>query len=604
MKKLLYKYYFKLLSIHPIGAIDLKMRRILGAMFNEASTASDLVTIRHLAKDRQKIVTQKADKPAVTEEQLPCIDIILIVSAPASAWKETIEALKQQSYPGEKLTLTVILLTHYLKDDKAPLPDYFLHASYFETEKANESSAFATVLKNLTAPYFVLVSAPLILKEHSLNTLIQNCMSSPQGTSLWEVSPSLTNRALYYDPVTLEIPCSDLECGVIKRECFNSVGGFDESFPILDKGFELGYRMRAHGYSLRNIGLPGLFTRLAKVESTTKLADLHDSERTLNLMRLKYGSRFQGVFAYSRLYWTRGREFSKCRKQVELLGFNAKHRPLSKFGPALPLRNIGPSRLWRKGYEISMGGSTIPYFNELTDPPKVSIIIRTYAGRGYWLRESVCSVLNQTYPNIELMVVEDGSNEHEEFLGLIHDSLRAGQTVKYLTQKKLGKSHAGNLGMANAEGRYISFLDDDDLLLANHVELLLRLSLHDKNAVGAYSLAWEVQTSKGSDQVYNEEFFEMPRFTRQPYSRTVLEKQNIWSIQSILFERELYEQYGGFETGRVYLEDWELWLRYTQESYFAYLPQITSMYRTPADPYLRLARVSHPQRRAIEKDML
>ena len=150
-------------------------------------------------------------------------------------------ALHQDDFVADTQNWTLtVLMPEVWYADKAPLPDYFLHASYFETEKANESSAFATVLKNLTAPYFVLVSAPLILKEHSLNTLIQNCMSSPQGTSLWEVSPSLTNRALYYDPVTLEIPCSDLECGVIKRECFNSVGGFDESFPILDKGFELG----------------------------------------------------------------------------------------------------------------------------------------------------------------------------------------------------------------------------------------------------------------------------------------------------------------------------------------------------------------------------
>ena len=261
----------------------------------------------------------------------------------------------------------------------------------------------------------------------------------------------------------------------------------------------------------------------------------------------------------------------------------------------------GPSRLWGKRYEISIPGTPEPNHHALGNQPKVSIIIRTFKGRGSWLSESICSVLNQTYPNLELIIVEDGSEEHRDLINSVRPSLRQGQTLKYLTQEKIGKSHAGNLGLANAEGQYIGFLDDDDLLFAHHVESLVLPMLADENEVGVYALAWEVQTSIEPDQTYNEAHIEVPGFTRTHGNRALLEKKNIFPIQSVLFDRTLYERYGGFDIDRVYLEDWDLWLRYTQARFFSYLPRVTSLYRTPANPYNRLQRISNPERRIIKQ---
>lgn len=54
------------------------------------------------------------------------------------------------------------------------------------------------------------------------------------------------------------------------------------------------------------------------------------------------------------------------------------------------------------------------------------------------------------------------------------------------------------------------------------------------------------------------------------------------AIQSVLFERRLYQQRGGFETDMDALEDWVLWLRYAYGHQFVYVPKVTSMFRTPA----------------------
>jgi hypothetical protein len=56
------------------------------------------------------------------------------------------------------------------------------------------------------------------------------------------------------------------------------------------------------------------------------------------------------------------------------------------------------------------------------------------------------------------------------------------------------------------------------------------------------------------------------------------------AIQSVLFERQLFLERGGFDEDMDALEDWLLWLRYSEGNEFVYVPKVTSMFRTPADP--------------------
>lgn len=89
---------------------------------------------------------------------------------------------------------------------------------------------------------------------------------------------------------------------------------------------------------------------------------------------------------------------------------------------------------------------------------KISVIIPTY-NRGYLILKSVKSVLNQTYPNIEVLIVDDGSTDDTENLinNLNNDK------IKYIKIKKNnGASYARNIGIMKASGKYISFQDSDD----------------------------------------------------------------------------------------------------------------------------------------------
>jgi len=99
-------------------------------------------------------------------------------------------------------------------------------------------------------------------------------------------------------------------------------------------------------------------------------------------------------------------------------------------------------------------------------PPLVSVIIPTY-NRAKYIEESIRSVLAQTYTNLEVVVVDDGSTDDTEIIiSSIVDS-----RLRYIHQPNCGRSNARNHALSIASGKYITFLDSDDLFLPNKIEL-------------------------------------------------------------------------------------------------------------------------------------
>ena len=219
---------------------------------------------------------------------------------------------------------------------------------------------------------------------------------------------------------------------------------------------------------------------------------------------------------------------------------------------------------------------------ETNRSPLVSIIIRTYAGRLGFLREAVASVLNQTHQSIELIVVEDGET------GFAADFLQecAAKTrfaIHYVTSPKAGRCRAGNAGLAVARGRFLGFLDDDDYFFADHVETLVAELLDHPRCAAAYSAAWEIATQIESTEPLVYEERSRRTIYRQPFCRGLLWQRNYIPIQSILFDRKLYERHGGFDESLELLEDWNLWTRYSLDAEFVFVDKTTSGYRVPAD---------------------
>jgi glycosyltransferase involved in cell wall biosynthesis len=231
--------------------------------------------------------------------------------------------------------------------------------------------------------------------------------------------------------------------------------------------------------------------------------------------------------------------------------------------------------------------------------PKVSILIRTI-GRTAWLAEALASCAHQTWRNLEVVVVEDGPERSRDIVDTFRDRLQ----VRYrATGQPVGRARAGNLALAEASGEWLNFLDDDDVLFADHVEVLVDAVLAS-GAAGAYGLSWETHTAvRDRDSARYDEVLHLTRH-RQRFDRLTLWHHNYLPIQSVLFHRRLYERYGGFEEDMDQLEDWNLWTRYTLEDDFILVEKTTSKYRVPAEVKVaaeRQAQLDRAYARALER---
>ena len=99
--------------------------------------------------------------------------------------------------------------------------------------------------------------------------------------------------------------------------------------------------------------------------------------------------------------------------------------------------------------------------------PEVSIILCTY-NRAKYLSQCLDSVIDQTFQNWELLVVDDGSND--QTFEIVNPYLQKTQNIRYLKHKNRKLAYSKNVGIQASFSPYITFLDSDDTYAANHIE--------------------------------------------------------------------------------------------------------------------------------------
>ncbi|MBR0491135.1 MAG: glycosyltransferase [Clostridia bacterium] len=424
------------------------------------------------------------------------------------------------------------------------------------------------------------------LVENTMVELENAIKNSEQDFAVWECRQKPYEHPKMYNILTGETSWASGACIIVKREVFAKIGGFDSKIFMYAEDVDISWNIRLHGYKIKYVPKAVVVHYCYKNAGEIKPVQYYNSIiNNLNLRR-KYGSFRQRLAWYKHFYKviTRKGPFKgsrinlvkQCIKNFKYMSHFTKWR--NKPDNKKYFSDFKPNFVYFD-YEFVRQGDFEPIETKLEEEPLVSIIVRT-CGRPNVLRECLISLRNQTYKNLEVIVVEDGENKSEN---MIKEEFSDLNVIYKATIKKQGRCLVGNLGMQLANGKYLNFLDDDDLFFADHVETLVQSLLKHPKYKLAYTTSFESKIEvKSREPKY--EYIEESRVLvhNRPFSRVRLLTMNLFPIQAVMFEKTIFEKYGGLDEELDNLEDWEMWQRFSTENAFLYVPKTTSLYRVPA----------------------
>ena len=184
---------------------------------------------------------------------------------------------------------------------------------------------------------------------------------------------------------------------------------------------------------------------------------------------------------------------------------------------------------------------------------KISVIIPTY-NRGNLISNSIKSVLNQTYKNLEVIVVDDGSTDNTK---KVVDKFKD-ERIKYIRlEENKGGSNARNVGIQNSKGKYLSFQDSDDIYYPEKIKIQFKNIIYKNSDLDFCKIR----------VIFNDSYNYFFPNSRQEYSishgntfNELISKGNFISTQAILIKRKLISKYL-FDPFIPRLQDYDLILR-------------------------------------------
>ncbi len=199
----------------------------------------------------------------------------------------------------------------------------------------------------------------------------------------------------------------------------------------------------------------------------------------------------------------------------------------------------------------------------------VSIIIPAFNAEKY-IKETLKSALGQTYKNIEVIVVDDGSTDKTaEMVKSFNDP-----RLIYIHQGNKGQSAARNAGIQKAKGEYIAFLDSDDLFLPQKIERQVEFLKNHPDCGLCYCKIYHFFSDKPQKLFYNP----VPNYSGFIFDK-FLENSVVNPLAAFL-RKEYLDKYGGFKDDWRRCDEQYLWLKLAfNKVKFCYLDEILAYYR-------------------------
>lgn len=202
--------------------------------------------------------------------------------------------------------------------------------------------------------------------------------------------------------------------------------------------------------------------------------------------------------------------------------------------------------------------------------PKVSVIIPTYNCASF-INEAIESIINQSYQDLEVIVIDDGSNDDTDKVLKPYMN-----RIKYIYQENKGVAIARNVGIRAAKGEYIAFLDSDDIWYPEKLKIQTEILDSHQNVGLVYSdvniFGGKVKTSVLKDK-------NKAILSGKIFDSLLLGKFYI-CCSSVIFRKSYIEKVGLFDESLKTCEDLDMWLRITRECDAIFIDNPLVQYRS------------------------
>ena len=200
--------------------------------------------------------------------------------------------------------------------------------------------------------------------------------------------------------------------------------------------------------------------------------------------------------------------------------------------------------------------------NNKTDTDLVSVILPTF-NRADFIANSVKSLISQTYKNLEIIIVDDGSTDDtENIIKNFKD-----ERIKYIKlNENHGANYARNTGLKIAQGQFITFVDSDDEFKDVKIEEELKILSQNESTGLIYSWFY---------RCHNEDVKEEYKLSLEPkFGGNIFNEllyKNVIGNPSPLIRKECFDKVGKFDENMQSCQDWEMWIRISKDYNIEYL---------------------------------
>jgi len=527
---------------------------------------------------------------------MPKFDIIVVTYNSGKWFPNFFKTLRESNYALNQISLifvdnnssdnTISLLENY----KSELKDVLFNFQIIATNK-NNGFGIANNLgaKHATSDLLFFLNADTEFYSDTLSNLeieIQKDIDTDFKT--WELRQAPYEHPKFYDPISFETSWSSGAAVVIDKAVFNKIKGFDDNIFMYCEDVDISWRIQRAGYKIKYLPKVSIIHHSYEEGQVVKPNQYFNSIVNHLYLRVKHGGFKEirdGIILIAKVL-KHGTPFPKGKQ--DLVNRIIKNIPtylrafiwgLFRKKPNLKrnLKTFSGIQFREWDYTIRRDGDFL-VAAPLDSEPLVSVIVRSYNRSPEIIREALTSIQNQTYKNIEIQFIEDGTTNAQKLIEKEFENLNISYTG---LEKNVGRSAVGNIGMEKSQGEFLIFLDDDDLFYPDHIEVLVRELIKDSSISATYSKAFETPISFNQNTPYDYQTHDYKKVYGAEFNRLKLLHSNYIPIQTILFKKDLFLNNGGFDTTIDFLEDWDLWLRYSFDNKFKFIDKVTSLYRVP-----------------------